>query len=210
MSTETSPKRESEPGEGAGGDTAAGGEETAAGPGPSDPKKTKPEEPADQQDRDEVENPVEPIMYELVGVVVHSGQANAGHYYSFIMDRKSVLHMVSIYQNYINTLFALYSARKLGKKRWIKFNDNLVEECHFTDEVVQNECFGGEYKAKFYDIQGNMHIQLCRIIPILLCKLLSVPKRAFNVNSVPLIASSPINKQIPCNMRLAITQTPCI
>ena len=26
-------------------------------------------------------------LYQLVGVVVHSGQANAGHYYSFIRDR---------------------------------------------------------------------------------------------------------------------------
>ena len=26
--------------------------------------------------------------YELVGVTVHSGQANAGHYYSFIKDRR--------------------------------------------------------------------------------------------------------------------------
>ena len=30
------------------------------------------------------------INYELVGIVVHSGQANAGHYYSFIKDRRSV------------------------------------------------------------------------------------------------------------------------
>jgi len=28
------------------------------------------------------------IYYELAGVVVHSGQANAGHYYSFIKDRR--------------------------------------------------------------------------------------------------------------------------
>ena len=28
------------------------------------------------------------IQYELVGVIVHSGQANAGHYYSFIKDRR--------------------------------------------------------------------------------------------------------------------------
>lgn len=28
--------------------------------------------------------------YELVGVVVHSGQAHAGHYYSFIKDRRLV------------------------------------------------------------------------------------------------------------------------
>ena len=30
------------------------------------------------------------IQYELVGVIVHSGQANAGHYYSFIKDRRFV------------------------------------------------------------------------------------------------------------------------
>jgi ubiquitin carboxyl-terminal hydrolase 9/24 len=32
------------------------------------------------------------INYELVGVVVHSGQANAGHYYSFIKERRSVFN----------------------------------------------------------------------------------------------------------------------
>ena len=30
------------------------------------------------------------INYELVGIVVHSGQANAGHYYSFIKDRRYI------------------------------------------------------------------------------------------------------------------------
>ena len=39
-------------------------------------------------------------------------------------------------------------------------------------------------------------------------KLFSVAKRAFSVNSVPLIASSPISKQILCKMRLAIRRTP--
>ena len=29
-----------------------------------------------------------PTMYELVGVVVHSGQASAGHYYSYVKDRR--------------------------------------------------------------------------------------------------------------------------
>lgn len=33
------------------------------------------------------------ITYELVGVIVHSGQANAGHYYSFIKDRRYVVHV---------------------------------------------------------------------------------------------------------------------
>ena len=30
------------------------------------------------------------INYELVGVIVHSGQANAGHYYSYVKDRRFV------------------------------------------------------------------------------------------------------------------------
>jgi ubiquitin carboxyl-terminal hydrolase 9/24 len=29
------------------------------------------------------------ILYDLVGIVVHSGQANAGHYYSFIKGNKN-------------------------------------------------------------------------------------------------------------------------
>ncbi|XP_015211244.2 ubiquitin carboxyl-terminal hydrolase 24 isoform X3 [Lepisosteus oculatus] len=69
--------------------------------------------------------------YELVGVVVHSGQAHAGHYYSFIKDRRG-------------------SAR--GK--WYKFNDNVVEEFDMNDETLEYECFGGEYRPKVYD-QSN-------------------------------------------------------
>ncbi|KAG9350930.1 hypothetical protein JZ751_024819, partial [Albula glossodonta] len=69
--------------------------------------------------------------YELVGVVVHSGQAHAGHYYSFIKDR-----------------------RGSSRGRWYKFNDNVVEEFDMNDESLEYECFGGEYRPKVYD-QSN-------------------------------------------------------
>ncbi|XP_078801729.1 ubiquitin carboxyl-terminal hydrolase 24 isoform X1 [Oryzias latipes] len=69
--------------------------------------------------------------YELVGVVVHSGQAHAGHYYSFIKDR-----------------------RGSSRGRWYKFNDNMVEEFDMNDETLEYECFGGEYRPKVYD-QSN-------------------------------------------------------
>lgn len=37
-------------------------------------------------------------FYELVGIIVHSGQANAGHYYSFIKNRRFVfLHIRRLY-----------------------------------------------------------------------------------------------------------------
>ncbi|KAG7316677.1 hypothetical protein KOW79_020218 [Hemibagrus wyckioides] len=69
--------------------------------------------------------------YELVGVVVHSGQAHAGHYYSFIKDRRGG-----------------------SRSRWYKFNDNVVEEFDMNDESLEYECFGGEYRPKVYD-QSN-------------------------------------------------------
>ncbi|KAM9326707.1 ubiquitin carboxyl-terminal hydrolase 24 [Gastrophryne carolinensis] len=69
--------------------------------------------------------------YELVGIIVHSGQAHAGHYYSFIKDR-----------------------RGCRKSKWYKFNDTVVEEFDLNDETIEYECFGGEYRPKVYD-QSN-------------------------------------------------------
>lgn len=69
--------------------------------------------------------------YELVGVVVHSGQASAGHYYSFIKERKRT--------------------ENNGRNRWLKFNDTTVEEFDMNDKTLEAECFGGTYKAKSYD-----------------------------------------------------------
>ncbi len=62
--------------------------------------------------------------YDLVGIVVHSGQANAGHYYSFIKNRYS------------------------SSDKWFKFNDTTVEEIDMTDDVLRQECFGGSFKVK--------------------------------------------------------------
>lgn len=69
--------------------------------------------------------------YELVGVVVHSGQASAGHYYSFIKERKR--------------------SDNTCRNRWLKFNDTTVEEFEMNDTTLEAECFGGTYKAKSYD-----------------------------------------------------------
>lgn len=54
--------------------------------------------------------------YELVGVIVHSGGADAGHYYSFIKERNT--------------------------DKWLRFDDRNVED--FRIENLKDECFGGE------------------------------------------------------------------
>ena len=56
--------------------------------------------------------------YELVGVLVHSGTAEGGHYYSFIKDRSG------------------------ESKGWFEFNDNKVRP--FDVNNIRTECFGSE------------------------------------------------------------------
>lgn len=90
-----------------------------------------------------------PNNYELVGVVVHSGQASAGHYYSFIKDRK---RGVGGGVSGGNTSASDGSS----KSRWFKFNDTSVEEFEMTDSTLEAECFGGTYKAKSYDSSNNL------------------------------------------------------
>ncbi|KAH9509417.1 putative ubiquitin carboxyl-terminal hydrolase FAF-X [Bulinus truncatus] len=68
--------------------------------------------------------------YRLVGVLVHSGQASGGHYYSYILHR----------------------APNEPTAKWHKFDDGDVTECKMEDdEEMKNQCFGGEYLGEVYD-----------------------------------------------------------
>ncbi|OXA44900.1 putative ubiquitin carboxyl-terminal hydrolase FAF [Folsomia candida] len=58
--------------------------------------------------------------YRLTGVVVHSGQATGGHYYSYISYR---------YRN--------------GLWRWYKFDDSNVTECQMDLGELKKQFFGG-------------------------------------------------------------------
>ena len=37
------------------------------------------------------------------------------------------------------------------KGKWFKFNDTVVEEFEMNEAALENECFGGNYKAKVFD-----------------------------------------------------------
>ncbi|CAG0878863.1 unnamed protein product [Darwinula stevensoni] len=67
--------------------------------------------------------------YKLTGIVVHSGQASGGHYYSYVLHRHTD-----------------------GTQRWYKFDDGEVSECHMDDdEEMKSQCFGGEYMGEVFD-----------------------------------------------------------
>ncbi|XP_045395018.1 probable ubiquitin carboxyl-terminal hydrolase FAF-X isoform X1 [Lemur catta] len=69
--------------------------------------------------------------YRLVGVLVHSGQASGGHYYSYIIQR---------------------NGKDDERDCWYKFDDGDVTECKMDDdEEMKNQCFGGEYMGEVFD-----------------------------------------------------------
>ncbi|XP_022101626.1 ubiquitin carboxyl-terminal hydrolase 24-like isoform X2 [Acanthaster planci] len=84
-------------------------------------------------------------LYHLVGVIVHSGQANAGHYYSFIKDRWGTTMTNS------------------NKGKWFKFNDTMVDEFEMSDAALEAECFGGSYKPKIYEPSGSSYSSETRL-----------------------------------------------
>jgi len=59
------------------------------------------------------------LEYDLIGVTVHTGTADGGHYYSFIRDRVPP-----------------------NKDKWYLFNDAEVKP--FDPSQIASECFGGE------------------------------------------------------------------
>ncbi|XP_028171395.1 ubiquitin carboxyl-terminal hydrolase puf [Ostrinia furnacalis] len=78
---------------------------------------------AEVEDNSEFEEHYE---YELIGVTVHTGTADGGHYYSFIRDREHE-----------------------HPDRWLLFNDAEVKP--FDPAHIAAECFGGEMTSKTYD-----------------------------------------------------------
>ena len=61
-----------------------------------------------------------PDMFKLVGIVVHSGNADSGHYYSYVRERP-------VHQDQMPT--------------WVEFNDSDV--CRFDPKAIPEQCFGG-------------------------------------------------------------------
>ncbi|XP_063973678.1 probable ubiquitin carboxyl-terminal hydrolase FAF-X isoform X2 [Diachasmimorpha longicaudata] len=67
--------------------------------------------------------------YQLSGIVVHSGQASGGHYYSYILHRQND-----------------------GTAKWYKFDDGDVTECKMEEaEEMKSQCFGGDYMGEVFD-----------------------------------------------------------
>ena len=86
------------------------------------------------------ENPLEPTLYRLVGVVVHSGTAFAGHYYSYIRERARPPGAP-----------AEGGDPDLGS-RWHVYDDTRVEP--YDVASLEADTFGGKYTVNLSALQG--------------------------------------------------------
>ena len=76
--------------------------------------------------------PDEDYEYKLVGVLVHAGVAQGGHYYSFIRDRSPD-----------------------AEEKWYRFDDEDVSV--FNSAAIETECFGGKVKKETKWPNGQVH-----------------------------------------------------
>lgn len=75
------------------------------------------------------------FVYDLIGVTVHTGTADGGHYYSFIQEMGP------------------------SSANWLFFNDAEVKQFD-VDSQLAAECFGGETTSKTYDCHSDKFTDL--------------------------------------------------
>ena len=80
-------------------------------------------------------SPAPTTTYSLVGVLLHSGGSESGHYTSLVKER-------------------LPSGAETG--RWLEFNDSVVRE--FDPSLIPAECFGGSYQVTNWDVRARKKV----------------------------------------------------
>lgn len=133
---------------------------------------------------------LEEDIFELVGVLVHSGTAESGHYYSYIRERPST-----------------------EDNSWVEFNDDHVTP--FDSSNIEASCFGGQdfqnsanypydkaFSAYmlFYQRRSFLNEQKQRLSPLLGIEPVKLP--------VPLNEAALIRQQNLLNMRKYVMYDP--
>ncbi len=78
---------------------------------------------------EEDDRPAEYYDYFLKGVIIHSGNANRGHYYSYINTKDG------------EQLFKQQQPDQKKKEKWLEFNDWTVKTWDISE--LESECYGG-------------------------------------------------------------------
>ncbi|CAI5442366.1 unnamed protein product [Caenorhabditis angaria] len=82
--------------------------------------------------------PPKPIIYELVGVLAHSGIATAGHYYSFVKERREEMRDSPSYGKWYHMNDALATPMNLSTISETWFGGNFSSDTNTNDERIRH------------------------------------------------------------------------
>ena len=118
----------------------------------------------DQEEQEEVDDHQQSIPrdkkpksyyeYRLRGVVIHKGNADAGHYYSLIKetDNKTTENKRSLNRN-LHSSFNFNTESEKEQSKWMEFNDEDVREFDITN--LEKEAFGENEQTSTFDGKNN-------------------------------------------------------
>ena len=93
------------------------------------------EEPKEEDEDSQWPEEEDCFEYKLVGVNVHSGSANAGHYWSYINTKRGCDEPDESDPKWQQT----------ETDPWMEYNDSIVREFNF--DKMKDECYGGDGKS---------------------------------------------------------------
>ena len=99
-----------------------------------------------------------------------------------------------------------YSANNIRFNQIYQYLVSTLLYVHFCVLIVRLFCGLVSFYCADYNSVRLMETAFLAIL--LYYQLIFCPKPSFNDNFVPLLASSPINNEISCKMRVVITRTP--
>ena len=98
------------------------------------------------------------LLYELTGVLVHSGTSEQGHYYSYIKIKND----------------------DGSKSKWYEFNDTNVRPFELNNENIKNEWYGGKnsFETKTSDFVSEWQMEISRSAYMLFYEKVEKPELA--------------------------------
>ena len=85
-------------------------------------------------------------IYKLVGVTIHNGTAEHGHYFSLINTKRGAEELDESKTEWMQT----------EKDSWKEFNDETIKYYSFND--VKNDAFGGYSGGNTADTEMNAYL----------------------------------------------------
>ncbi|RDA84248.1 hypothetical protein CP532_1981 [Ophiocordyceps camponoti-leonardi (nom. inval.)] len=129
---------------------------------------------------DEASPAAEEDLFELVGILVHSGTAESGHYYSYIKERPS----------------------SAGRESWVEFNDDMVTP--WDPSLMASSTFGGPDNRPVYETNGIVYDKSYSAYMLFYQRVSSL--KAEQDAMVAQQLASPLQVNMPSSMREHIVQ----